>query len=153
MSAQTTASGGLTGVVTDQSSALITNAEVEIRDIHKGTVQSTETDREGVYRFFFLAPSNYMLTVAHEGFRTTSRHVDVLLGPRGTVNITLEVAKTISEITVTDQAPLVDAETGDVSATIKEVEHERVPFGFLLHCRAGIPDSWCGAGTKPSALH
>jgi hypothetical protein len=55
--AQTTTSGGLTGVITDQSSAVLPNATVEIRDEAKGTTQKTKTDRAGVYQFFFLAPS------------------------------------------------------------------------------------------------
>ncbi len=53
--AQTTTSGGLTGVVTDPSSATVPGASVEINDNTKGTIQTTKTDREGVYRFF-LAP-------------------------------------------------------------------------------------------------
>jgi hypothetical protein len=59
----------LTGVVTDQSNAVIPNAEVEIKDNSKGAIQLTKTDREGVYRFFFLAPCVYTLTVWHDGFR------------------------------------------------------------------------------------
>jgi len=102
LSAQTTTSGGLTGVVTDQSNAVVPNAGVEIKDNRKGTIQSTTTDREGVYRFFVLAPSAYTLVITHQGFRKESRTVDVLLGPPGTVNVTLEIAKASSEITVID---------------------------------------------------
>lgn len=126
-SAQTTTSGGLTGTVADQSNAAITDAQVEIRDVNKGNIQSTKTDRRGLYGFSFLAPSNYVLAVSHEGFRTTSRSVSVLLGPPGTVNITLEIAKTSSEITVTDEGPLLQAENGDVSATMNQKEISEVP--------------------------
>ena len=38
LKAQTTTSGGLTGIVTDQSSAVVPNADVEIVDIRKGTL-------------------------------------------------------------------------------------------------------------------
>jgi hypothetical protein len=85
---------------------------VEIKDNSKGIVQSTKTDRGGVYQFFFLAPAKYTLTVTHEGFRTESRAVNVLLGPPGTVNVTLEIAKASSEIRVTDEVPLLQAENG-----------------------------------------
>src|SRR5215467_5003220 len=84
LSAQTATSGGLSGVVTDQSKAVVPNADVEIKDSRKGRIQSTKTDREGVYRFFFLAPSTYTLKITHEGFRKASRTVTVLLGPPGT---------------------------------------------------------------------
>ncbi len=63
LSAQTTTSGGLTGVVSDPSHAVVPNAVVELRDNAKGTIQSAKTDDYGVYRFFFLAPGRYTLTV------------------------------------------------------------------------------------------
>jgi hypothetical protein len=53
---QTTASGALAGVVTDQSMAVVADAEVETRNDAKNTTQATRSDRDGVYRFFFLAP-------------------------------------------------------------------------------------------------
>jgi len=127
LEAQTTSTGGLTGVVTDQSKAVVPNAAVEIKDNAKGTSQTTQTDREGVYRFFFLAPSRYLLTVTNNGFRKQCRVVNVLLGPPVTVNVTLEIAKASSEITVTDDAPLVHAENGDVSETINQEQISEVP--------------------------
>jgi hypothetical protein len=54
--AQTTTSGGLTGVITDQSNAVMPNADVKIKDNDKGITQSNENGSQGVYRFFFLSP-------------------------------------------------------------------------------------------------
>src|SRR5712691_2182189 len=127
LNAQTTTSGSLAGVVTDQTNAVLPDADVVIKDNAKGTTQSTKTDREGVYRFFFLAPSTYTLTVMHEGFRKESRAVNVLLGPPGTVNLTLEIAPASSEIRVTDEAPLIQAENGDVSSTMNQKQIAEVP--------------------------
>jgi len=127
LNAQTTTSGGLTGVITDQSNAVVPNADVEIKDNRKGTIHSTRTDQEGVYRFFFLAPSSYVLTVAHEGFRKESRAVNVLLGPPGTVNVTLEIVQVHSEITVIHDVPLIRAENGDVSTTMNQKQISEVP--------------------------
>ncbi|HEY6388257.1 MAG TPA: carboxypeptidase regulatory-like domain-containing protein [Candidatus Acidoferrum sp.] len=127
LNAQTTTSGGLTGVVTDASHAFVPDADIEIKDNAKGTTQSTKTDREGVYRFFFLAPSSYVLTLTHPGFRKESRAMNVLLGPPGTVNVTFEIAKTSSEITVTGEALLMQAENGDVSATMNQEQISEVP--------------------------
>ena len=125
--AQTTNSGGLAGVVSDPSHAVVPDADVEIKDNLKGVRQLTKTDREGVYRFFFLAPSAYTLTVTHAGFRQERRAVNVLLGPPGTVNVTLEIPKTNSEVTVTDDAPNIQAENGDVSTTLNQKQISEVP--------------------------
>jgi Carboxypeptidase regulatory-like domain len=99
--AQTTNSGGLTGVVTDPSYAVVPGADVEIRDTTKGNSQATKTDRDGVYRFFFLAPGIYTLAVTLGGFRKESRAVNVLLGPPVSVNVTLAVAQANTTVTVT----------------------------------------------------
>src|SRR5215469_7285188 len=93
LGAQTTTSGGLTGVITDQSSAVLSNADIQIKESDKSIVQSTRTDHQGVYRFFFLAPAKYTLTVSHDGFRAESRAITVLLGPPVSVNISLKVEK------------------------------------------------------------
>jgi hypothetical protein len=127
LKAQTATSGGLTGVVTDQSGALVVNADVEIKDSSKGTTQSTKTDRGGIYRFFFVAPARYTLKVTHEGFRTESRTVNVVLGPPVTVNVSLAIAKISSEIKVTDEAPLIQAENGDASVTMNQKQISEVP--------------------------
>ena len=127
LNAQTTTSGGLTGVVTDPSNALVPKAEVEIKDIAKGTIQSTKTDYEGVYRFFFLAPGRYTLTVTHVGFRRESRAATVLLGPDVSVNVTLEIAKASTSVTVTEEAPLIQAANGDFSTTINQKQISEVP--------------------------
>jgi hypothetical protein len=127
LNGQTTTSGGLTGVITDQTNSVVANAEIEIRNDSKGTSQSTKTDREGVYRFFFLAPARYQLTVTHTGFRKESRAVNVFLGPLATVNVTLEIAKASSEVTVSSEAPLIQAQNGDVSTTVNQEQISEAP--------------------------
>ncbi len=127
LNAQTTTSGGLTGVVTDPSHAVVRDAGVEIKDDAKGATQSTKTDREGVYGFFFLAPGRYALTVTHAGFQKESRTVNVLLGPPVSVNATLQVAKASTSVSVTAEAPLIQAENGDVSTTMNEKQVSEIP--------------------------
>src|SRR5260370_18333771 len=68
--AQTTTSGGLTGVVTDPSGAVVIDAEVQIKNDSKGTIQSAITDRGGGHRFFFLTPAVYRLSVCLTAVRT-----------------------------------------------------------------------------------
>jgi hypothetical protein len=127
LSGQTTTSGALAGVVADQSNAVIPDADVEIRDDAKGTTQSTKTDREGVYRFYFLAPGRYTLTVTHAGFRERRRTVDVLLGPAVSVNVALAIATQATDITVADEVPLLQAESGDFSTAINREQISDLP--------------------------
>ena len=127
LAAQTTTSGALTGVVSDPSHAVVPDAIVELRDNAKGTIQTAKTDGDGAYRFFFLAPARYTLTVSHEGFREESHDVNVILGPPGTRNITLEIAGANATVKVTDEMPLLQAENGDVSTTMNLLQISQVP--------------------------
>src|SRR5260370_40041681 len=104
--AQTRTSGGLTGVVSDPSHAVMPDAVVELRENTKGSIQTAKTGSDGVYRFVFLAPGRYTLAVSHAGFRQESHDVDVLLGPPGTLNVTLDVAGESTTVKVSGEAPL-----------------------------------------------
>src|SRR5271157_1307441 len=105
-SAPTTTSGGFNGVVSDPRQSLVPDVTVEILDNTKATTQATKTDSDGVYRFFFVAPGNYTLTVVHPGFREERQKINVLLGPAGTRNISLRLAGTSTTVKVTDETPL-----------------------------------------------
>ena len=124
---QTTTSGALAGVVIDQTNSVVTNADITLRDNAKGTVQATKTDDQGVYRFLFLAPGSYTLTVGHPGFREDQRTATILLGPPVSINVTLTIAQARSDITVSGEAPLVQAENGDVSATMNQKQVSELP--------------------------
>lgn len=127
LDAQTPTSGALAGVVSDQTSAVVPGAKVEIRDNTKGATRSARTDREGVYQFFFLAPGRYTLTVSHPGFREEKRSVNVLLGPAVSVNVTLAIAEARNEVIVADDVPLIHAENGVASETINQKQISDVP--------------------------
>ena len=67
LSAQTTTSGGLAGVVTDPSNAVVPNAKVEIKDDAKGTTQSTKTDQQGMYRYPWPRPIAFPRSYSNRG--------------------------------------------------------------------------------------
>jgi hypothetical protein len=125
--AQTTTSGALAGIITDQTGAVVPDVKVEIKDLAKGTIQSTRSDGQGVYRFFFLLPGTYALTATHAGFQDNTRTTSVLLGPPVSVNITLSVQKVKTDIIVADEPVSVRAEGGDVSATMNQRQVAEVP--------------------------
>ena len=125
--AQTTTSGALAGVVVDPSDAVVPDADVAIQDLAKGTTDITKTDADGGYTFPFLRPGTYRLTVAHPGFQEQRRIVTIQVGPSVTGNVILQVAQARTEITVTDKAPVIQAENADVSATISQKQISEVP--------------------------
>ena len=63
-------SAGITGKVTDPSSAPIPNAAVTARDVDRGTVWKSETNAEGMYNFVRLPVGRYEVRVEAGGFQT-----------------------------------------------------------------------------------
>jgi len=124
---QTTTSGALTGVVVDPTGAVVRDAVVTVTDLAKGTSDSTKTDSIGIYQFSFLRPGDYNLKVEHPGFQEGQRSVAIQVGPSVTVNITLQVASSRSEISVTGEAPIIQADNADVSVTINQKQVSEVP--------------------------
>ena len=125
--AQTTTSGALSGAVVDQTGSVIPDAFVEIVDIAKDTTQSATTDHLGAYQFFFVRPGKYSLKVQHAGFREERRLVAIQVGPSTTVNVTLEIASTRSEISVTAEASVIQANSADVSTTVNQKQVSEIP--------------------------
>ena len=127
LNAQTTSSGGLTGVVSDPSRAVVPDAIVELKDNAKGDTQSTRTNAEGEYLYSFLRPGNFTLTVTHPGFKVTSRVLDISLGPPATMNVQLALESDRTTVLVTEDSPFIKAENGDVSTTMNQFQVSQVP--------------------------
>ena len=53
--------------------------------------------------------------------------MDVLLGPAVSVNVALAIATPATEITVADEVPLLQAESGDFSAVINQEQISDLP--------------------------
>jgi hypothetical protein len=124
---QTTTSGALSGVVVDPSGAVVPAAVVEVGDVAKGNVQTTKSNDLGAYQFSFLRPGQYTLMVEHPGFQQERRSVSIQVGPTVTVNITMRVAAASSEMSVTAEAPLIQADNADVAATFTQKQISEIP--------------------------
>ena len=98
--------GGLSGVVTDASGAVIANAQVQIGNTQTGAANNTTTDNQGRYEFDDLAAGNYRLEFHMNGFQTSVIQ-GVMLGGNGeqTQNATLQVGSVSQTVEVTAPPP------------------------------------------------
>ncbi len=127
LSGQTSTSGSITGIVTDQSDAVMSGVNVQLEDNTKGDTQKTVTNADGLFLFSFLAPGPHTLTLIHPDFETATRNLQVPLGPPVTLNVRLNLAIKRTTVWVTEDAPLIRAENGDVVATLGVKEISQVP--------------------------
>src|ERR1700676_679175 len=86
-SAQET-TGGLQGLVKDQSGAVVPHALVVVKGSSLVGTKEIETDSSGYYRFANLPPGGYTVTVTATAFRTVKRDVTIEGGHLAQVHIT-----------------------------------------------------------------
>jgi hypothetical protein len=96
------ATSGVTGVVTDQSGAIIVGAEVELANSAIAFSATTTTNGSGAYQFLHVPPgTNYRLTFTKDQFRTvTLSNLDLGVGVTETKNASLEVGSTTEKVEV-----------------------------------------------------
>jgi hypothetical protein len=126
--AQTQTTGEITGVVTDPSGASVAAAKVTLRDNAKGSAQTTETNKDGVYHFQLLNPSNYTVSVTSPGFEETKRTLTVALGQVTTGDIQLLIGSASETVNVTGEAePQLQTENGNVATTFNQQQLSETP--------------------------
>jgi len=62
------ANSQLTGIVTDQTEAMVPGATVTLSDPATGSVKETETGPSGLYTIGGLNPATYILKISAKGF-------------------------------------------------------------------------------------
>lgn len=107
--AQTT-TGSIFGDVTDPSGAVVSGATVRVAGISTGADFQQQTNADGAYQFAGLPPAEYVVTVELQGFRTMTRSVVLPIQGRIRLNFRMEIGAVSDTITVTEGAPLVQAE-------------------------------------------
>src|SRR5215831_6336605 len=121
--------GSLSGIVTDSSGAVVPAAALELRNVETGVVLTTVANEAGLYRFLFLNPGQYRLVVTMTGFKTFERSgIRVNVSEAGTVPVVLEVGAQTERITVSAEAPLIDAEKADHGMVIDNKKVMDIPI-------------------------
>ncbi|HEV2764794.1 MAG TPA: carboxypeptidase-like regulatory domain-containing protein, partial [Pyrinomonadaceae bacterium] len=102
--AQGTASR-VTGVVTDQSGAVVPGATVTLTNEGTNVSITTETTSTGAYVFDLVQVGNYTVSVEKQGFkRYVSTGNPVNINQPATVNVSLEAGSVSETVTVTAAA-------------------------------------------------
>jgi len=120
----------LTGTVTDSRGAVLAQAQVTVTNERTGAQRIVTTNDEGAYIVVSLAPSEYDVKVAVDGFAGTEVKDLVLgVGQAATHDFALAVAGTESQVTV-DAGSMValDTSSAKIGATIAGREIANLPI-------------------------
>jgi outer membrane receptor protein involved in Fe transport len=114
--AQSVISGDVTGTITDQTNAAIPGAAVTLTNVNTNASQKVTTNAEGSYRFAFITPGMYKVSVSANGFQTQQRTgVIVNAGQPTTASIQLMLAGSSQTVNVVESGSAVQTQNADVA--------------------------------------
>jgi Carboxypeptidase regulatory-like domain len=125
--AQTSTTGAINGVITDQTGAAIPGASVTITSSSTGAVTKTKANGSGAYRFDLLQPGKYDIIVDQSGFEKFKSTLQVDASKVLDGNLKLTVGSDSVTISVEAAGQLIEAENGNVSSTVSQTEVAEVP--------------------------
>lgn len=122
-----TPTGQIAGSVADDSGAALPGVTITASNRDTGLTRSTVSNSEGQYALALLPSGTYDVVAELSGFQPFRRaNVVVTVGSDVTVRVTLRVG--VSEaITVSAEAPVVEATRSSVASTVNETMIENLP--------------------------
>jgi hypothetical protein len=117
------ASGTISGTVTAQNGAVITDATVTLENVASGVKSSTVSNGTGFFKFAAVAPSTYKLTISAQGFSTwVGTDIIEHLGESHDIpHIILPVAGESTDVQVTaSEAGVVPIDNGSSTMRLNE---------------------------------
>jgi hypothetical protein len=121
--------GQITGVVTDQSGAIVAHASVHVSNLATGYEADFESNDAGIYTASELLVGSYLIRVERTGFKTELATNLVLNG--GTVlrvDFKLVLGKRSETIEVSNAARLVNTENSRLSYTENSIQISNLPL-------------------------
>jgi hypothetical protein len=104
----------LSGIVSDTTGSVVPGTSLKLTNVGTGVTLSTLANEAGLYRFLFLDPGKYRLVAAASGFKTWERdEIELSVNKAATLPVSLEVGAQTEKITVSAEAPLIEAEKAD----------------------------------------
>ncbi len=127
--AQSTTAGGVSGTVTDQSKAVVPNAQVTVTNLGTNQQSATTTDESGRFRVAGLEPGTYSVAVTAPNFAPfKAERVVVEVGLVTTVEIPLAVAGRSETVEVQSELPVVNTTSQDFNVNINETSINELPI-------------------------
>ena len=122
-------SATVTGVVTDSSGKVIPGVIVKAISEATSVETSSATNAEGRYIFPSLRPGSYRVVAAVTGFKQfVSSGVVLQVNQAARLDITLTVGMVTEQVVVTDEAPVLETESGSRGSVIDHTKIVELPL-------------------------
>jgi hypothetical protein len=137
-------SASIAGVITDTSGARVPSATITVKNVETGAIRATVSDDVGRYQILALPVGEYEIKVSKAGFQEHIRAgIHLAVGQEAGIDLTLGVGGVKEQVTVKEDAPIVNATTRDISGLVGERQIKELPlngrsYDLLLQLNPGI---------------
>jgi hypothetical protein len=122
-------SATMSGVVHDAAGGVVPGVSVTAKHIESGLTRSVITNETGSYRLPALPVGAYEVTAELSGFKQEVRRgINLVVTQEGVVNFTLEVGNLKENVTVTEDAPLVNTTLSSTSGLVTREQVKDLPL-------------------------
>src|SRR5438093_7074139 len=141
------AAATMSGVVHDGTGGVIPSVTVTIKHTETGLTRTVVTTENGAYRTPSLPVGAYEVMAEAAGFKKEVRSgINLVVAQEAVVNLTLEVGGLAEQVTVSEDAPLVNTTLAETSGLISEGQIKELPlngrsFDQLLTMNVGVSNS------------
>ncbi|MBB6142840.1 archaellum component FlaG (FlaF/FlaG flagellin family) [Silvibacterium bohemicum] len=153
--------GGIAGVVKDTSGAVVSDAEITLKNDLTGISSNSKSTSVGTYAFTGVNPGTYTLTISLTGFETRIVHgIEVHVQQTAAIDVSLAPGNVQQEVTVTAASPLLQTADASLGQTIghkiiNDLPLETRNWGSLGQLAAGVATAPIGqnGGTPENAFY
>ncbi len=118
--------GGITGIVSDSTGAVVPNATVKLTSSATGTQQTVTTNSDGLFTFTLLKPGKYTVSASATNFSEQKLEVEVQVGRNTDANFSLGAGKVSAEVTITAEG--VQTTSSNFDAVQNETAIQNLPI-------------------------
>src|SRR3989441_10602229 len=142
-----TSTATILGTVKDTSGALIPGVSITVKHTESGLTRTVVSGERGGYNVPLLPVGAYEVTTTMPGFKQVVRSgINLVVGQEAVVDLTLEVGANAEQVTVTEEAPLVNTTTSSTSGVITEQQVKELPlngrsFDQLITLNVGVSNA------------
>jgi hypothetical protein len=123
------ATGSITGIVTDESGAVMPGVTVEATNVRTNQTRTAVTGNDGFYSIPLVPPGQYSLKGTLQGFKTVLREgVTVAVESTARVDMKLAVGGLEETVSVTADAPLVETSNATLGIVVDEKQVVELPL-------------------------
>jgi len=110
--------GDLQGTVVDPTGAVITGAQVTIRNLATGVTKTVTTNQNGEFAALQLDLGDYEVTVEKQGLKTLKQTAVIRSAEKTRIDVRMQIGEATQFVTVEAATPTLDVATAQISQSI-----------------------------------